>query len=65
MLAWLLHRLSGLAIVVYLILHVWGLKALAQGPDQFNALIAGYHLPMFKIGEFYSIFLHLSYYFFS
>ncbi len=51
MIAWLFHRLSGIAIVLYLILHVWGLKALAQGPEQFNHLIAKYHLPAFKIGE--------------
>lgn len=51
MIAWLLHRLTGIGIVFYLILHVWGLKALAQGPEQFNHLIAKYHLPIFKIGE--------------
>ncbi|RMH59876.1 MAG: succinate dehydrogenase, cytochrome b556 subunit [Bacteroidetes bacterium] len=51
MFAWMAHRLSGIAIVIYLILHVWGLKALTDR-DAFNALIAGYHAPIFKIGEF-------------
>lgn len=51
MFAWLCHRLSGLAIVVYIIIHVWGLRALSDR-DQFNALIAEYHAPIFKFGEF-------------
>lgn len=51
MFAWLCHRLSGLAIVAYLILHVWGLRSLSDR-DQFNALIAEYHAPIFKFGEF-------------
>ena len=51
MFAWMLHRLTGLALVGYLVLHVWGLKAITD-PDAYNALIAGYHGPLFKIGEF-------------
>ena len=50
MFAWMAHRLSGLAIVVYLIIHVWGLKALTNR-EAFNELIAGYHHPIFKFGE--------------
>lgn len=51
MVAWLLHRLTGLGLVLYIVLHVWGLKALGNR-DAYNALIAGYHAPIFKIGEF-------------
>jgi succinate dehydrogenase / fumarate reductase, cytochrome b subunit len=51
MLAWMFHRLSGLAIVFYLIVHVWGLRALTS-PAAYNELIAGYHAPIFKLGEF-------------
>jgi len=51
MFAWMAHRLSGLAIVVYLVLHVWGLRALTDR-EAFNELIAGYHAPIFKVGEF-------------
>ena len=51
MFAWLCHRLSGLAIVAYLVLHVWGLRALSDR-DAFNELITGYHAPIFKFGEF-------------
>lgn len=52
MLAWIFHRLSGLALVMYLIIHVWGLRALTD-KEAFNALITGYHAPLFKIGEFF------------
>ena len=51
MLAWILHRLSGLALVGYLVIHVWGLKAITN-PEAYNALITSYHSPIFKVGEF-------------
>lgn len=51
MFAWLCHRLSGIAIVLYLVLHVWGLKSLSDR-DAFNELIASYHAPIYKFGEF-------------
>jgi len=51
MFAWMAHRLSGVALVVYLIIHIWGLKSLTD-PEAFNALIAKYHQPIFKVGEF-------------
>jgi succinate dehydrogenase / fumarate reductase cytochrome b subunit len=51
MFAWALHRFTGLAIVGYLVIHVWGLRAITN-PDAYNALIAGYHAPIFKVGEF-------------
>ena len=49
--AWMLHRLTGLGLVGYLVVHVWGLKAITDA-DAYNALIAGYHAPLFKIAEF-------------
>lgn len=51
MFAWMAHRLSGVALVVYLVVHVWGLRALTSRAE-FNELIAKYHAPIFKIGEF-------------
>ncbi len=51
MFAWMMHRLTGVGLVVYLIIHVWGLKALSD-PETFNRLIAGYHSPLAKMGEF-------------
>ena len=51
MFAWMLHRLTGLALVGYLVAHIWGLRAITD-PEAYNALIASYHAPIFKIGEF-------------
>jgi succinate dehydrogenase / fumarate reductase cytochrome b subunit len=51
MFAWMLHRMTGLALVGYLVVHVWGLRAITD-PDAYNALIASYHAPIFKVGEF-------------
>lgn len=51
MFAWILHRLTGVGLVVYLMIHVWGLRALSD-PVSFNALITKYHSPIFKLGEF-------------
>ncbi len=51
MFAWMAHRLSGLALVVYIMLHIWGLKSLGNRAA-YNELIASYHAPLFKVGEF-------------
>ena len=51
MFAWILHRLTGLALVGYLVVHIWGLKAITD-PAAYNALITSYHGPIFKVGEF-------------
>ncbi len=51
MFAWMAHRLSGVALVVYLVLHIWGLRALTDRAA-YNDLIAKYHAPIFKVGEF-------------
>ena len=49
--AWILHRLTGIGLVVYIVLHIWGLMALSNR-EAYNELIAGYHAPIFKIAEF-------------
>jgi succinate dehydrogenase / fumarate reductase cytochrome b subunit len=49
--AWILHRGSGIGMVIYLTIHVFGLRALYD-PVQFDALMSTYRSPLFKIGEF-------------
>lgn len=51
MTAWILHRLSGIGLVIYLILHINGLKALYD-PVQFDIVMSAYRSPLFKFGEF-------------
>lgn len=42
-LSWILHRLTGIGIFVYLILHVVDVFAISFGPETFNKLMAFYH----------------------
>ena len=51
MVAWMLHRITGLGLVAYLVIHIWGLKSISDR-EAYNALITGYHAPLFKLGEF-------------
>ncbi len=51
MFAWMAHRLSGVALTIYIVIHVWGLRSLGD-PASFNTLIVKYHAPVFKLGEF-------------
>ncbi len=51
MFAWMMHRLTGIGLVVYLTIHIWGLRALTNR-EAYNALIAKYHAPIYKVGEF-------------
>jgi succinate dehydrogenase / fumarate reductase cytochrome b subunit len=50
MLAWLLHRFTGLALVAYLVLHIMGLRSLAD-PAAFEVYVTTYRNPLFKIAE--------------
>jgi len=49
--AWMLHRLSGLALIFYLSLHIWVINSLTYGPDTFNKVMTFLGSPLFKILE--------------
>ncbi len=46
--AWLLHRLAGLGIVLFLILHILDIFLTAFGPDVFEKLLFIYHSVLFR-----------------
>lgn len=49
--AFMLHRLSGVAIALYLLLHVIDISLVMYGPEgPFNAFLAFYHNWPFRIG---------------
>lgn len=49
--AFMLHRLSGVAIALYLLLHVIDISLVMYGPDgPFNAFLAFYHQWPFRVG---------------
>jgi succinate dehydrogenase / fumarate reductase cytochrome b subunit len=49
--AWLLHRLSGAAIILFLFLHVVDTSLVGFGPGAYDTFIAIYRFPPFRILE--------------
>jgi len=45
------HRLSGLALIAYLPIHVWVMHYLRHGPHDFNTAMAFLNQPLFKLAE--------------
>ncbi len=50
--AWLLHRLSGVALAVYLIPHFFSVNAARGGPAALDAELAGFASPLFAAAEY-------------
>jgi len=50
-LAWLLHRVSGLALMLYLTLHIWVTHHVVQGPESFNRIMGLLSSLPFKMME--------------
>lgn len=48
MLAWVLHRLSGLALTAYLLLHLYDLRAAQRGAAAFDQAMAVFRTPFWK-----------------
>lgn len=51
MLSWALHRLTGLGILLFLIIHIADIFIIGYGPEAFNDLLFIYHNPFFRILE--------------
>lgn len=51
-LAYIFHRVSGVAIVFFLFAHIVENFMLLQGPDAYNSTIANFHTWYARIGEF-------------
>lgn len=49
--AWILHRLSGLALIFYLTLHIWVINTLTMGPGKFDSVTQFLSSPLFKLLE--------------
>lgn len=49
--AWLFHRVSGLALALYLVLHVWVTHHVAKGPESFNQIMGRLSSLPFKFFE--------------
>ena len=51
-LTWLLHRISGVAVVYFLSLHIFETLQLARGAEAYNEATVVYHQPWFRQFEF-------------
>lgn len=49
--AWLLHRITGLAIILYLLLHIGVISSVLWGGGSFDQLMATLKRPWFAVGE--------------
>lgn len=52
MLAWVLHRITGLAVLLFLFMHIIETSMLMRGPEAYNRALDLYRQPWFKPIEF-------------
>lgn len=45
------HRVSGVALVTYLSMHIWVIHNLRKGPAAYDRLMETLHSPLFRVGE--------------
>ena len=50
-LAWLLHRITGLGLALYLFLHIWVIHNIARGREAFDQVMAVVQSPLFHLLE--------------
>jgi succinate dehydrogenase / fumarate reductase cytochrome b subunit len=58
---WMLHRVTGLGILFFLLIHVFDTALVIYWPGLYNESIAIYQHPLFRIGElaiFFSVLYH-------
>ncbi len=58
--AYILHRISGLGILFYFILHIFVTGSRIGGPEEWESTISTFKTPVFKFGEFL-VFLAFAY----
>lgn len=49
--AWLLHRVSGVAIILFLFLHVLDTSLIGFGPAAYETFVSFYRVPLFRVLE--------------
>jgi succinate dehydrogenase / fumarate reductase cytochrome b subunit len=59
--AWMLHRITGLGVFLFLALHIVDIFLMSFGPDAFEALMFIYHQAFFKLTIVFGLFPGLVY----
>ncbi|HEY4682470.1 MAG TPA: succinate dehydrogenase, cytochrome b556 subunit [Candidatus Acidoferrales bacterium] len=50
-LAWVLHRVTGIGVLLFFVIHVVDTMFICYGPELYNKVMALYRLPLFRYGE--------------
>lgn len=53
--AWIFHRLTGLAVFLFLLTHILDTALIGAGPKVYNQVIQLYRHPFFLIGEIFLV----------
>jgi len=62
MLSYVLHRITGIGLAVYLIMHTWVLSSARQGSEQFSERLGAVQSPLFHFLELFlavAVFFHM------
>lgn len=49
--SWLLHRITGIGVFLFLLAHIIDTSMIGWGPAYYNAAMALYRHPVFRVGE--------------
>jgi succinate dehydrogenase / fumarate reductase cytochrome b subunit len=49
--SWILHRITGVAIILFLFAHVVDTAVIGWGPEAYNRVIEAYHNPVIRLLE--------------
>ena len=49
--SWLVHRVTGVGVLVFLCLHILDTALVVLGPEHYNNIIAIYRIPVFRVME--------------
>ncbi|MGD9123920.1 MAG: succinate dehydrogenase, cytochrome b556 subunit [Desulfarculaceae bacterium] len=49
--AWILHRLTGLGLALYIFMHIWVIHHISKGRESFNEVMAVVQSPLFHFLE--------------
>ncbi len=49
--SWILHRVTGVGVFVFLLAHILDTAGIGWGPNVYNKLMALYRKPVFRVGE--------------
>ena len=59
--AWMLHRITGVGVFVFLALHIFNIFLMSFPAEVFNAVLVFYHATLFKLVSVFGLYLGVLY----